>query len=88
MSLEQVLEFLNADELAEITPTQIRIRKRLLDENDRKRAAKTTGRLTLSSKNFYQTLYEKFSSSLTCFFLEGPSSFPTKFGKLYCFRLF
>ncbi|QPJ63283.1 MAG: translational GTPase TypA [Candidatus Nitronauta litoralis] len=40
MSLEQVLEFLNADELAEITPTQIRIRKRLLDENDRKRAAK------------------------------------------------
>ena len=40
MSLEQVLEFLNADELAEITPTSIRLRKRHLDENERKRAAK------------------------------------------------
>jgi len=41
MSLEQVLGYLNDDELAEITPTSIRLRKRHLDENERKRAAKT-----------------------------------------------
>ena len=41
MSLEQVLGFLNDDELAEITPASIRLRKRHLDENERKRAAKT-----------------------------------------------
>ena len=40
MSLEQVLGYLNDDELAEITPTSIRLRKRHLDENERKRAAK------------------------------------------------
>jgi len=41
MSLEQVLGYLNDDELAEITPASIRLRKRHLDENERKRAAKT-----------------------------------------------
>ena len=41
MSLEQVLGYLNNDELAEITPENIRLRKRHLDENERKRAAKT-----------------------------------------------
>jgi len=41
MSLEQVLGYLNNDELAEITPESIRLRKRHLDENERKRAAKT-----------------------------------------------
>jgi GTP-binding protein len=40
MSLEQVLEFINEDELAEITPKNIRLRKRVLDENERKRYAK------------------------------------------------
>ena len=40
MSLEQILGYLNHDELAEITPTNIRLRKKLLDENDRKRDAK------------------------------------------------
>ena len=40
MSLEQVLEFVNEDELAEITPETIRLRKRILDEHDRKRYAK------------------------------------------------
>ena len=40
MSLEQILGYLNDDELAEITPKSIRLRKRLLDENDRKREAK------------------------------------------------
>ena len=41
MSLEQILGFLNEDELAEITPKSIRLRKKLLDENDRKRFSKT-----------------------------------------------
>jgi len=42
MSLEEVLEFLNPDEYAEITPHHIRLRKSLLDENARKRALKQT----------------------------------------------
>ncbi len=41
MSLEQVLGYLNDDELAEITPNSIRLRKRSLDENERKRHART-----------------------------------------------
>ncbi len=41
MSLEQILGFLNEDELAEITPKAIRLRKKMLNENDRKRYAKT-----------------------------------------------
>ena len=41
MSLEQILSFLNEDELAEITPKKIRLRKKILNENDRKRYSKT-----------------------------------------------
>ncbi len=40
MSLEQILGYLNHDELAEITPSSIRLRKKLLDENARKRDSK------------------------------------------------
>lgn len=40
MSLEQILSFLNEDELAEITPKSIRLRKKILNENDRKRYSK------------------------------------------------
>jgi GTP-binding protein len=40
MSLEKSIEFINDDELVEITPKSIRIRKRYLNENDRKRSAK------------------------------------------------
>ncbi len=40
MSLEEALEYLNHDEYVEVTPTTMRLRKALLDENDRKRAAK------------------------------------------------
>ncbi len=36
-SLEQALEFIDDDELVEITPKVIRIRKKLLKENDRRR---------------------------------------------------
>jgi GTP-binding protein len=38
-SLEQALEFINDDELVEITPAEIRVRKRFLKEHERKRAA-------------------------------------------------
>jgi GTP-binding protein len=40
MTLEQALEFIDDDELVEVTPESIRIRKRLLTENDRKRASR------------------------------------------------
>lgn len=39
-SLEQAIEFINDDELVEVTPTSIRIRKKLLTENERKRFKK------------------------------------------------
>lgn len=39
MTLEQSLEFIRADELVEVTPKNIRMRKKLLDSNERKRAA-------------------------------------------------
>jgi GTP-binding protein len=37
MSLEMCLDYINEDELVEITPKSIRMRKRLLDTNDRKK---------------------------------------------------
>ncbi len=40
MTLEQALEFINDDELVEVTPASIRLRKKLLTENERKRAAR------------------------------------------------
>jgi GTP-binding protein len=40
MSLEQALEFIDDDELVEVTPAAIRIRKKFLKEHERKRAAK------------------------------------------------
>jgi GTP-binding protein len=40
MSLEEALEFIEEDELVEVTPTQIRLRKMMLNEHDRKRAAR------------------------------------------------
>jgi GTP-binding protein len=39
-TLEQALEFIEDDELVEVTPQSIRLRKKLLTENERKRAAK------------------------------------------------
>ena len=39
-TLEQALEFIDDDELVEVTPKSIRLRKKLLHENDRKRASK------------------------------------------------
>ncbi|MEL7310091.1 MAG: translational GTPase TypA [Pseudomonadota bacterium] len=40
MSLEQALEFIDDDELVEVTPKSIRLRKKLLGESDRKRASR------------------------------------------------
>ncbi|MET0093159.1 MAG: translational GTPase TypA, partial [Sedimenticola sp.] len=42
-SLEQALEFIEDDELVEITPSAIRIRKRFLKEHERKRASRQAG---------------------------------------------
>ena len=39
-TLEQALEFIEDDELVEVTPQSIRLRKKLLSENDRKRSKK------------------------------------------------
>ena len=41
MTLEYAVEFIDDDELVEITPQSLRIRKRFLVEHERKRAAKT-----------------------------------------------
>ena len=40
-TLEQALEFIEDDELVEVTPAAIRIRKRHLKEHERKRASRT-----------------------------------------------
>ncbi len=40
MSLEQALDFIDDDELVEVTPKAIRLRKKHLTENDRKRASR------------------------------------------------
>ena len=39
-SLEQALEFIEEDELVEVTPESIRLRKKLLQEHERKRASR------------------------------------------------
>jgi GTP-binding protein len=41
LSLEQALEFINDDELVEVTPHNIRLRKKFLTENERSRNRKT-----------------------------------------------
>ena len=38
LSLEQALEFIDTDELLEVTPSSLRIRKRILDSRERKRS--------------------------------------------------
>jgi len=39
LTLESAIEFIDADELVEVTPTTLRLRKRLLAQHDRRRAA-------------------------------------------------
>ena len=43
LSLEQALEFIEEDELVEVTPKAIRVRKKLLLEHERKRASRSAG---------------------------------------------
>ncbi|MBC6297204.1 translational GTPase TypA [Listeria sp. FSL L7-1517] len=40
LSLEESLEFLNEDEFCEVTPESIRLRKKILNKNEREKAAK------------------------------------------------
>jgi GTP-binding protein len=40
MSLEEALEYLNDDEYLEVTPESIRLRKKILDKNEREKSAK------------------------------------------------
>nr|WP_199044687.1 translational GTPase TypA [Dyella sp. ASV24] len=42
-SLEQALDFIDDDELVEVTPKEIRMRKKHLTENDRKKASRGVG---------------------------------------------
>ena len=42
LSLEQCIDFLADDELLEVTPENLRLRKRYLDANERKRMAKNS----------------------------------------------
>jgi GTP-binding protein len=41
MTLESAVEFIDDDELVELTPKSIRIRKRFLKEHERKRSLKS-----------------------------------------------
>ena len=43
ITLEKAMEWINDDELIEVTPNTIRLRKRFLDPNKRKRAEKLEG---------------------------------------------
>lgn len=40
LSLEQAIDFIEDDELVEVTPNSIRLRKKLLTESERKRASR------------------------------------------------
>ena len=44
LTLEGALEYIEDDELIEVTPQSIRLRKRLLSESDRKRVAREAKR--------------------------------------------
>ena len=50
LSLEESLEFLNEDELLEITPESIRLRKKILQTNMREKAAKQAKKATSDKK--------------------------------------
>jgi GTP-binding protein len=44
LTLESALEYIEDDELIEVTPQSIRLRKRLLSESDRKRVSREAKR--------------------------------------------
>jgi GTP-binding protein len=47
MSLERALEYIGPDEYVEATPKNLRLRKKILDENQRKRAAQSRATKTV-----------------------------------------
>jgi GTP-binding protein len=51
MSLERALEYIGPDEYVEATPKNLRLRKKLLDENQRKRAAQTRAPKTVMASS-------------------------------------
>lgn len=40
-ALEEMIPYMQPDEMAEVTPNALRLRKQVLDSNDRKKATKT-----------------------------------------------
>jgi GTP-binding protein len=48
MSLEEALEYIEEDELVEVTPTQVRLRKKILKETDRKRESRRAASLAMT----------------------------------------
>jgi len=46
MSLEEALEYIEDDELVEVTPAVIRLRKILLSENERKKVSRSKATAT------------------------------------------
>jgi GTP-binding protein len=50
LTLEAAIEFIAADELVEVTPAAIRLRKRLLSAHDRKRAAGAAYKATVGAE--------------------------------------
>jgi len=42
MILEEMITYISADELVEVTPKSLRLRKKFLDQNERKRATKSS----------------------------------------------
>ena len=51
LSLEEAIAYIDDDELVEVTPTAIRLRKRHLDPHERKRHAKAAGELQTARLN-------------------------------------
>jgi GTP-binding protein len=49
MSLEMALEYIEDDELVEITPTDIRLRKVLLKEADRRRLGRSNKKASMAA---------------------------------------
>ena len=45
MSLEKAIEFIADDELVEVTPKSLRLRKKILDSRERERAARNTAKM-------------------------------------------
>ena len=45
ITMELALEFIQDDELIEVTPTDMRLRKRILDPNQRKKAARVVSQM-------------------------------------------